>query len=128
MSNESPLCNTSCDGTDGAGNARTAQPAYHVERHDEGVSLSLALPGVQRDDLRVSTTDGHVTIEGRRTNSVPENWSTRRELESPDVYKLVLRLHPDLDPSSASAKLADGILRLHFSKHEAAKPRTISVN
>ena len=128
MSTESTLCNTSCDGTDGAGNAHTVQPAYQVEKHEEGVSLSLALPGVTRENLRVSTNDGHVTIEGQRSNPVSEDWKVHRSFEAPGAYKLVLRLHPDLDPGSATAKLSNGILNLRVSKHEAAKPRTISVN
>ena len=120
---------STCGGTcDVGGSAPAVKPDYRIERHDEGVTLHLALPGVSKDQVGVSLEQGLLTITGERTVTVPEAWKAPRELPHPATYKLVVRLHRELDPTSIRANLADGVLRLGIERHEAAKPRTIEVN
>ena len=104
------------------------QPAYQIRKHEHGLSLVVALPGVARDKLDVSTERETVTVTGHRDYSIPEEWKCHRRPSSPSGYRLVLRLHPGLDPSSTSARLENGLLTLEIRLHQSALPRQIEVN
>lgn len=117
-------CGTECDS---GVSPSSAQPEYRVEKREDGVALHLALPGVPKEKLQVSTEKGLLTISGERTTDRPEDWKVVRDLNQPDSYKLAVRLHSDLDPSTIKANLALGVLSLQIDRHEAAKPQTIEV-
>jgi len=120
---------STCGGTcDGGRTASAVKPAYQVERHDEGVSLHLALPGVPKDQVGISLQDGTLTVTATRSRAVPDDWKTHQEFRHPDHYRLAVQLNPDLDPSTIKATLTDGVLTLTIERHEAAKPRAIEVN
>lgn len=116
---------TTCQASD---TLRKAQPAYHVEETDRGVAINVALPGVKKEDLKVSTTGNILTLDAPRTDRVPDEWKAHRVYESPDHYALKVRLNRTLDPERVSASLEDGILRLEVAKREEARPRSISVH
>ena len=127
---ETTLCSqSSCDGTAGdGGTARAVKPDFRVEPRDEGVSLHLALPGVSREQVSISHQDGQLRITADRTDAVPEGWRAHQVQERPSKYELVVRLHQNLDPGTAAAELRDGVLTVQIERHEAAKPREITVN
>lgn len=106
----------------------TVRPAHRVDENETGITLSVALPGVRKEDLTVSATDHVLTIGASRSDAAPETWGTRRELPKPDRYELRIRLHQSLDPAKIGAKLENGVLRLDISRREEAVPRSISVN
>lgn len=122
---QQPSCSGTCDS---GGSTPATRPDYRVESRDEGVSLRLALPGVPRDQVAITLTEGLLTVTAERHETVPEDWKRLRDIPRPHAYKLAVRLHPDLDPSSVKAELTDGVLTLEIQRHEAARPRTITVN
>jgi HSP20 family protein len=93
----------------------TIRPAYQSRETEDGVTLSVALPGVERDGLGVTFHDEHLLVEGERKSG-----GERR-------YRLRLRLSPRLDGESIGASLADGVLSLNVPLRESAKPREITV-
>lgn len=115
---------TSCEVAD---TRRKAQPAYHVAETDTGIAINVALPGVRKESLKVSTTGNILTLGAERTDQAPEDWKAHRVVESPDLYELKVRLNRSLDPGRVNATLKDGILRLEIAKRAEAQPRNISV-
>ena len=103
-------------------------PSYQVIREDEGVRLHVSLPGVTRNSLSVSLQDNLLVVTGKRHFTPPGDWTCHRSSSQPGDYQLKLRLHPDLDPASIKAELAEGILTLSLSRKESARARQIAVN
>ena len=104
------------------------QPAYRVQKNEEGLTILLAVPGVSRDKLVVSTEQATLTITGQRHPNIPPEWKCHRSPSHPASYRLVLRLPADLDPSTTHAHLNEGLLTLKVRHHESARPRRIEVN
>lgn len=117
-------CGNTCEVAD---TRRKGQPAYHVTETDSGVTIDVALPGVRKEDVTVSTTGNVLTLGAARTDQVPADWKVHQALESTELYELKVRLNRSLDPGKVAAALKDGILRLEVAKREEAKPRPISV-
>lgn len=105
-----------------------AQPAYHVAEHDSGVAIHVALPGVSKENLTLSTTGNILTLSAERSDRVPEDWKTHHGAERPDLYELKVRLNRSLDPGKVTAALRNGVLHLEIAQREEAKPRQISVH
>lgn len=90
----------------------TRSRSYRVEETNEGLELSVDLPGVKSKDLVVKSTGRDVKIEGK--------------LRGED-FSYVYRISKNYDPESVCASLEDGVLSLIFKKNSDAKTRTVHV-
>jgi HSP20 family protein len=82
------------------------------EYTDDRAVLMLDLPGIKKDDLNVSITEGVVSVSGKRG---------KREFSGEYT------LDASYDPSTANAELEDGVLTLTFDRLPETKPRKIEV-
>ena len=131
MNEDTTLTNcdrAACAGAECGGGARTVRPAYRVERRETGVTLHIALPGVEKGQASVSVEEGVLTVQGTRNDGVPEGWTVRRETFVPSDYLLRLRLREDLDPATTGAELRDGVLSVAIERRSEALPRSIEIN
>lgn len=103
------------------------RPVYHSARVDDEWQVAVVIPGVKRKDVSVSLEKGELTVFGRRSDSVPENWRPLHEERHKADYRLCLQLNFEADPERISANLEDGVLKVQLPEHEAAKPRQIEV-
>lgn len=110
------------------GTQQTARPPYRVTESDAGITLDVALPGVPKERLTLSTTESILTLRADRSDAVPEDWQAHRVTNRPGAYELKIRLNRSLDPGRIDAKLENGVLQLAIAKREEAQPRRISVN
>ncbi|MEX1048221.1 MAG: Hsp20/alpha crystallin family protein, partial [Akkermansiaceae bacterium] len=88
--------------------------------------LNVALPGVKKEDLKLTFHQAALKIEATRSDEVPEGWKTHRDTGT-KRYALDVRLTPVFDGTKATAKLESGILTLQIPLREEAKPREIEV-
>ena len=86
--------------------------SYRVEETDDGLTLSIDLPGVKSKDLSVQTTGRDVKVEGN--------------LRGED-FKFVYRISKSYDTETVSATLEDGVLSLLFKKAADATTKTVEV-
>jgi HSP20 family protein len=105
-------------------------PALDVTETERGYTVTLDLPGVGKEDVRVS-------IEGRQ---VSVQASTRRSEEKKEGERLVYRerstaswsrsftLPQEIDQAEAHAKLEHGVLSLHLPKRAARTAAQIAVS
>lgn len=112
-------CETSLD---------TVRPVFRTSETEDGVALQVLLPGVTSDGATLSSKGNILTVQGKRSDAVPDAWTVRQSARRPDAYELQVRLHSSLDPAKTSATLRDGILQLEISKREEAKPRQIELS
>lgn len=103
------------------------RPYFHAEEDDRGATLQVALPGVRKEDLKLTFQESNLRIEGQRCDSVPEDWKTIRDTNPAQRYGLNIRLTQRLDGSKTAASYEEGILTLKVPISEEAKPREIAV-
>lgn len=105
-----------CSDSACAASSVTTRPAFTSREDAEGVHLSVALPGVLKDDLKLSVHDGVLQLDAER-----------RDLTPPVRYRFSARLATRLDGGKISAKLESGVLEATLPLKEEAQPRSIPV-
>jgi HSP20 family protein len=123
--------NTCMTPTDSAPTAEQKEivqrPYFHAEEDENGASLQVALPGVSKEDLKLTLHESSLMIEGKRSDAIPEKWKTLRDTNPARCYGLNIRLTSRLDGTKTAASFEDGILTLKVPISEEAKPRVIEV-
>ena len=121
-----------------ADSAPVRQPAIDVSESDLGYVVTLDVPGVTREDVKVS-------IDGRRVSIVAEARSAadataEQPVDAPrSTDRVILRerafasyarsftLQSEIDQASSQAKLDNGVLTLTLTKRHAASTQ-LTVN
>ena len=106
---------------------RTVKPAYEVKETPDAFGLTVYLPGVNKDGLDVTAEEGQLRIVGRRAWKQPEGWTALYRESTDAAFELVLAHDNAIDADKVAAELRDGVLRVSLPKHEALKPRKITV-
>jgi len=98
-----------------------------VEAENESV-LTAELPGVEKEDLKISLEDGLLTISGeRKAQGIPDDARWLRSESINGKFVRTLELPHPVDPKGISAELKSGILRVVLPKAEEARPREITI-
>lgn len=93
------------------------QPSSDITETDKEYLIHAELPGVKKDDIRVTVDKGAVTFSGER--------KTRKESKDEKVHRLEsfqgrfarsFSLPTDVDQGQVKAEISDGILVLHLPK------------
>ena len=91
-------------------------------------TLIVELPGVNKEDVKISVEDGLLTISGeRRAPELPEGARWIRSESMAGKFVRTLELPHPVDPQAISAELSNGLLRVVLPKAEAARPREITI-
>jgi len=108
--------------------ADAVKPIYDITENNDAFGVTVQLPGVTKDSLEITLEETQVRIVGRRSWKQPEGWTAlhRETVDAP--FELVLAHENAVDTDKIVAELRDGILRVSLPKHEAIKPRKITVN
>lgn len=102
-------------------------PPVNVFRDDEGLTIRMEVPGVSPTDIKVEARENTLTVSGSRATEIPESASYHRRERGAGRFARALELPRDVDPKSVTATCKNGILTVHVSKREEAKPRQITV-
>jgi len=98
-----------------------------IEEKDQYV-LKADLPGIKKEDIKVSLEDNVLTLQAERNSEVesPDKQLHRME-RSFGKYTRTLNLGANVDASRIKANYKDGVLELIVPKSEVAKPKTIEI-
>ena len=55
------------------------RPQFRIKEGEEGTTVQIALPGVRKENLKLTLLESNLRIEADRTNEVPENWKVHRD-------------------------------------------------
>ena len=109
------------------GNVRRVIPIDVVEQENQYL-IAAELPGVRKEDLKLSAQDGHVTLSVDRKNpEIPENAVWLRNEISPGRFSRTVALPGEVKIDDITAELSDGVLRVVLPKSEKARTREIKV-
>lgn len=106
-----------------------AMPRLNVTESDQAFEIEAEMPGVKKDDVRVSVENQRVTIEGecqqnteqkQGENVVYTERSARKYLRS-------FTLPADIDEASAQAHMENGVLSLSIPKKQGGAATRIAI-
>ena len=99
-----------------------------VEEKDQYV-LKADLPGIKKEDIKVSLENGILNITGeRKTETEDKDKVIHRVERSYGRFVRSLNVGNSIDESKIRASYKDGVLELIVPKAQAAKPKSIDVH
>lgn len=101
-------------------------PEADVDETPRDIEVSFALPGVEKDAIRLTVTEESVTVRGRRAGEKTPAEHSRRELPRGEFLRRVT-LPAEVKPASARAAYRNGILRVTLPRARAAFGRSVKV-
>jgi HSP20 family protein len=103
-------------------------PHVDVIDQDDSMLVRAALPGVNKEDLEVSTTDHTITIRGSSCKESKEEKGEyyRREI-STGAFLRTVTLPATVDETRIKACYKDGLLEIVLPKLESAKRHSIKI-
>jgi HSP20 family protein len=106
----------------------TTYPPVNVWENADSVFVEAELPGMDPKDLEIHVTGGNqLTLKGERKPNVPEKGVVHRQERGFGTFVRVVTLPFQVNAEKVDAHFENGVLRIQLAKHEAAKPRKISV-
>jgi HSP20 family protein len=115
---------------------RTARtPALDVSETDAGYSVAFEVPGVAREQLKVSVEGRRISIE--TSDAATPTTADQPKTDAPRVlyrerstarYARTVSLPAEVDQASSSAKFENGVLTLSLAKKVPAGATQISVS
>ncbi len=101
-------------------------PVATVLENQDGYTLQVEMPGVNKEGVEMWIENNELTIVGRR--SIPSVAGTIVHRESrKENFRRTFEIDPSIDGERISAKVEQGVLTLTLPKAEQVKPRKIAV-
>lgn len=112
-----------------SGNGEYA-PRMDMKELDDAFVLKLTMPGIDKDDIDISITDGVLTIKGEMKEDEEKEgenakWLVREHKHF--AYYRSVRLPSEVQADKAEAEYKNGVLNLTLPKAEEVKPKSIPV-
>jgi HSP20 family protein len=101
-------------------------PAVDVDENDDHFLISVDLPGIKKDDVKIEVAENTLTISGERRHEKKEK-DDRRSEKFYGRFERSFALPRNVDASKIEARYENGVLELAVPKAEEAKPRTIQI-
>ena len=112
------------------GNGNTRSPALDVSESDRAYTVTLDLPGVAKEDVKVAIDGRRVSIEAQARTEEEKKEGDRivhRE-RSLCSFARSFTVAADIEQAESSAKLENGVLTLTLAKRGAPASTQITVN
>jgi HSP20 family protein len=104
-------------------------PACDVCEDRENVTISVEIPGVRPEDVKLTVENNILTVQGEKTEETRSDQEQMHRYErSYGSFERAFALPNSVDPERIEARYEHGILRITIPKAERARPREIPVN
>ena len=108
---------------------RMIAPAMDVAETADELVLTAELPGLPKDELKITIEDGVLTISGEKKLEKEEKAKDYHVVERRyGKFHREVTLPSQVDASKAEASFEDGVLRIRVPKAETAKPRELKIS
>ncbi|HED06386.1 MAG TPA: Hsp20/alpha crystallin family protein [Ignavibacteria bacterium] len=103
-------------------------PLTDIVETDNNYSLHLDLPGIKKDDVKISYSDGQLSISGERKQEKETKNAKYHRLERAfGKYYRTFTLPKQIMEDKIDAEFKDGQLMINIPKAEEAKPKEIPI-
>ena len=104
------------------------EPAVDISETQEDFQVNADLPGLTKDDVKISYEDGVITIKGEKRQEKEEKEKNYHRVERRyGAFERSFRLPARVEANKIEAKFKDGVLSLRLPKAEDAKPKEIPI-
>jgi HSP20 family protein len=103
-------------------------PTVDIREDREHVTITMDLPGVRPDDVKISLENNLLTIRGEKQQTEEkkeERW--HRYERSYGMFERSFTLPSTVDPEQIEASSDNGVLTVRIPKAQQARPREIQV-
>jgi HSP20 family protein len=103
-------------------------PLTDIYEDEDKYTLKLDLPGIKKDDVKISYVDGRLSISGERAQEGEHKDSKCHRIErSFGKYYRSFNLPEHIQSDKINAEFKDGLLTIIVPKAEEAKPKEIEI-
>ena len=104
-------------------------PEVDIVEDKDKVMVSVDLPGLEKDDIRVSVHDNTLTIKGERKAEKEEKDKNFHRVERAfGSFCRSFTLPSEVDGQKIKANYKNGVLSIDLPKAEEVKPKEIPIN
>src|SRR5271166_2211411 len=116
------------DGREEAFGLTEWMPLVDISEDDKEYTIKVELPGVSKEDVKVTVEGGVLSITGERKAEKEEKDKKYHRIErSYGSFVRSFTLPEGTSTDKVGAEFKDGILKLHLPKDEMAKSKTVDV-
>ena len=103
-------------------------PSVNVVEDNDGVQVVAEIPGVPKEEVKLQLHDGTLqsAVSGKSPADVNDAELLRREIRY-GSFSRTIQLPENVDAEKVTAEYTNGVLRVTLPKHEASKPKEISI-
>jgi len=103
-------------------------PAVNIVENEKNFKISLAVPGMKKEDLKIDVEEGMLLISAEKEEEMEDEKYNRREYNY-SSFRRSFTLPDDVMKDKIEAKYENGVLELMLPKKEGAKvaAKTIAV-
>lgn len=103
-------------------------PSVDVSEDDKEYLIKAEIPEVDKKDVKVTTQEGVLTIQGDRKQEKEEKGKKFHRVErSYGSFVRSFTLPEDVAEDKLKAEFKEGMLMIHLPKTEKPKPKTVDV-
>ena len=103
-------------------------PAVDVTENKEGVRITVELPGVKPEDVKLSVENSVLTIRGEKRTQLDEKTDRMHRYERQyGSFERTFSLPSSVDVERIEARFDAGVLTVELPKAEKAKPKQIEI-
>lgn len=103
-------------------------PVVDIEEDNDKILVKAEIPGMTREDIKVSVQGNLLTITGeRKQENETKNKTFHRIERAYGKFSRMITLPTDVDADKVKATYKDGILNVALPKPESVKPKNIDV-
>lgn len=117
-----------------AGNEAARSPALDVAESERAYTVKLDMPGVAKDDVKVSIDGRRINVEAQ-TRTVEKTDEEKKEGERivyrerrVSSYARSFTVATEVDPTESTAKLENGVLTLTLNKRTVPAAKRLAVS
>ena len=97
-------------------------PAVNISEQDNQYMVTLAAPGMKKDDFKIELDGNMLTISSRKEDSTEEeNKKFTRKEYNYSSFSRCFSLPEEIKQENIEAKYEDGVLKITLPRKEAAK-------
>jgi HSP20 family protein len=103
-------------------------PTVDIEEGDQDYHITAELPGLRKEDVKITLQEGVLTLQGERKQEREEKGKRFHRVErSYGGFVRSFALPDVVDEAKVLAEFKDGVLHIRLPKSEKAKPKAIEV-
>lgn len=108
--------------------AQTWKPAVDIVEEDDAYIAKVELPGINREDVKITMQDNILTIRGEKKSERKGKEENMHRVERYyGSFQRSFSLPSSVKGDGIAAEYKDGVLTIHMPKAEEARPKQIEV-